>query len=95
MLALGPTTTERERAMASATIESAPSLRAATATQRQRAELRVVAGGRGLGERQRGRARLLASPRTRAVLRGAAASALIACGYVAVVTAFRALLAFG
>jgi hypothetical protein len=80
--------------MASATIESVPMVRA-TRPPRLRAELRVVAGAKGLGEARRVRTRLLASRRARGVLRGAAASALIASGYVAIVTAFRALLTFG
>jgi hypothetical protein len=78
--------------MASATYESE---RARRAAGRRRGELRALEGGRACGpagsaERAERRG---PEPPLRPFLRGAAASALIASGYVALVTAARALLA--
>lgn len=76
--------------MASATYESVRAARTASGQERQRA-----------GSRRDGRTGRQSDPATRrragarGFLRGAGASVLIASGYVAVVTALRALLSFG
>jgi hypothetical protein len=78
--------------MASATYEGE---RARRVAGRRRAELRALEGGRGCGLAGSGERAKRRGPEAqfRPFLRGAAASALIASGYVALVTALRALLA--
>jgi hypothetical protein len=78
--------------MASATYESERARRAALAAVRRRADLRALEGGRRGEPGGRAKRRAPDAP-LRPFLRGAAASVLIASGYVAVVTAVRALLA--
>jgi hypothetical protein len=82
--------------MASATYGNARAKRVTIAAGRRRPELRPLDGGRaaGLPGPDRGRAQRAGwGPPRRGILRGAAASLLIAAGYVAAVTAMRALLA--
>jgi hypothetical protein len=81
--------------MASATFERVDAVRAAIAPERRSAAVRsaTASGPAHCARRRRGRERREPPARARGLLRGVGASVLIASGYVAAVSALRALIA--